>query len=357
MTVTIDHWIDRDLPPGGTYDVRLPVSESYTGVSLHIPIRVVRSPEPGPVVSVTAALHGDELNGTGAIRQLINDSTLHLRRGSLIFVPVLNLLAFDRHSRYLPDRRDLNRCFPGSPTGSSAARVAHQIFTEILGRATHAIDLHTAAVRRTNYPQVRGDLRDDDVREMATAFGAEVIVDCPGVPGTLRRESTARGCPTIILEGGEVWKVEPSIVATAVRGVRNVLSHLDMIDAPIETPQTQVVVSQTRWVRAAHGGFLHFHVTPGQTVRRGQPLATNTDLIGHEIGVLTSPFDGVLLGMTTLPSVAPGEPVCHIGRLAGKTIRRDLNRGRVEADGIEQQAVDDLRSNILAVDPDEVGDV
>ena len=134
-------------------------------------------------------------------------------------VPVLNVASFDRHSRYLPDRRDLNRCFPGSIGGSSAARVANEIFSSIARRCDYLIDLHTAAVRRTNYPQVRADMSHNVTAEMARAFGTEVIVDCDGVPGTLRREATKVGCPTIILEGGEVWKVEPSIMDVAVRGI------------------------------------------------------------------------------------------------------------------------------------------
>ena len=218
----IDEWSGQQIAPGESRDVTLAVSESYSSMTVQIPIHIRRATEPGPTVFVTAALHGDELNGTGAIRHLIQTEDLALTRGALILVPVLNLLAFDRHSRYLPDRRDLNRSFPGSVGGSLARRMAHTIFEEIVSRSDYGIDLHTAAIRRTNFPNVRADLNVPEVNRIAAAFGTEVVIDSRGPSGALRREAVKAGCPTIIMEGGEVWKVEPGIVETAIRGVKNV---------------------------------------------------------------------------------------------------------------------------------------
>jgi len=166
----VDDWNGTSVAPGERRNVQLPIGESYSGMTVQIPIHIRRASEPGPAVFVTAALHGDEINGTGAVRNLIQDQTLNLVRGTLILVPVLNLLSFDRHSRYLPDRRDLNRCFPGSETGSLASRMARTIFDQIVMRCDYGIDLHTAAVRRTNYPTVRGDLSIPEVRRIAEAF-------------------------------------------------------------------------------------------------------------------------------------------------------------------------------------------
>ncbi len=346
---SIENWLGQPIPAAETTDVFLPVSESYSGISLHIPIRIQRALADGPVVFVTAALHGDELNGTGAIRHLISDESLILKRGSLILVPILNLLGFDRHSRYLPDRRDLNRFFPGSETGSLAARIAQQIFHQIVGRSDFGIDLHTASVRRTNYPNVRADLSCNAVRKLAFDFGAEVIVNNPGPDGSLRREACIAGCPTIIMEGGEVWKVEPAIVETAVRGIKNVLTSMDMIDGVIERPDLQVIVEHARWVRADRGGFLQFHVRPGQVVEKNQPLATNTDLMGREQAVLVSPFQGVVIGMTTLPAISPGEPVCHIGQLPHDTAPEEIHESRTEEHGLEERTVEELASNVLVV--------
>jgi predicted deacylase len=311
---------------------------------------VRRGPEEGPVVFITAALHGDEINGTGAIRELVRDDGFRLHRGAVILIPVLNILGFERHSRYLPDRRDLNRCFPGFASGSLASRMARILFTEVVGRADFGIDLHTAALRRTNFPNVRADMTDPAVVRLAEAFGSEIVLDGKGPKGAFRREACKAGCPTIIFEGGEVWKVEPTIVEYALRGVRNVLADLGMIAQASRRAQHQVTIRRTKWVRADRGGFLQFHVAPGDIVERRQPIATNTSLLGRDRNVLDAPFDGIVLGMTTLPAISPGEPVVHLGRL---TDAADLQRLR-EAAGkrtLTARTVMDLASNVLVVDP------
>ncbi len=346
----IDSWQGQDIPAGECSNVKLAVSESYSGISLRIPIQIMRANKDGPVVFVTAALHGDELNGTGAVRQLIMDETLQLQRGALILVPILNLLAFDRHSRYLPDRRDLNRCFPGSASGSLAARMAHTIFDEIVARSDFGIDLHTASVRRTNYPHVRCDFNDPLACDIGMAFGSEFILKSKGPKNALRREACRAGCSTIIMEGGEVWKVEPAIVETAVRGIKNVLVSLNMIEGEIETPERQITLDLSKWIRADRGGFLQFHVQPGQIVQRGQPLATNTDLIGREQSMLVAPFDGVIIGMTTLPAISPGEPMCLIGKLPANTPPSDIRQSRADSSELDERTRDDLSSNVMVVE-------
>lgn len=348
---TIGQWGEMSVGPGQRRDVKLAVSESYSGMTLRIPIHVRRAVEDGPTVFVTAALHGDELNGTGAIRYLIQDDTFEIRRGALVLVPVLNLLAFDRHTRYLPDRRDLNRCFPGSATGSLASRMARTLFDEIISRCDYGIDLHTAALRRTNYPNVRADLTNPKVRELAEAFGSDVILNGRGPRGAFRREACAAGCPSIIMEGGEVCKVEPTIVETAIRGITNVLCHLKMVEGKPETPEYQIVIERAKWLRAEKGGFLQFHVSPGDMVEKSQPLATNTTLLGREHSLVTAPFDGVVIGMSTLPAVSPGEPVCHLGELPDGVKPKVLHRQRVAEHGLGERVVEELASNVMVVEP------
>ncbi len=347
----IDEWFGEEIAAGEARNVRLAVSESYSSMTVRIPIHIRRAAADGPVVFVTAALHGDEINGTGAVRQLIQDEDFQLIRGSLIMVPVLNLLAFDRHSRYLPDRRDLNRSFPGSPNGSLASRMARIIFDEIVSRCDYGIDLHTAAIRRTNYPNVRGDLTNPEVGRLAESFGSEIIINKIGPKGAFRREACAAGCPTIIMEGGEVWKVEPGIVASATRGIKNVLRRLEMIDSPVEDPDFQVVIEKTKWMRAKKGGFMQFHISPGDIVEKDQPLATNTTLLGDERNVLHAPFDAVVIGMTSLPAISPGEPLCNLGRLPKGFRPADLRKLRSQEDGLEQRVSEDLASSVLVVDP------
>lgn len=356
---SVGEWDAVEVLPGTARDIKLAVSESYSSMTVRIPIHVRRAAADGPTVFVTAALHGDEINGTGAIRHLIQDNAFVLKRGSVILVPVLNLLAFDRHSRYLPDRRDLNRSFPGSANGSLASRMARRIFDEIVTRSDYGIDLHTAAVRRTNYPNVRGDLANPAVRKLAKAFGCEVIINGKGPQGAFRREACEAGCPVIIMEGGEVWKVEPRIVESAIRGVRNVLRHLDMLDGVLEQPDHQILLHKCKWIRAERGGFLQFHVKPGDIISEGQAIATNTTLLGHEHSTLRSPFNAVVIGMTTLPAVSPGEPVCNLGKLPRRLKPEDLRRMRTEEAGLESRLTDHLATNVMVVDhektvPDEM---
>ncbi len=347
----IDEWNGMAIAAGESRDVYLAVGESYSSMTVQIPIHIRRATEDGPVVFVTAALHGDEINGTGAVRHLIKDEEFQLRRGAVILVPVLNLPAFERHSRYLPDRRDLNRSFPGSSTGSLASRMAHAIFDEIVMRCDYGIDLHTAAVRRTNYPNVRADMSDPEVRRLAEAFGSEIIMNGIGPKGAFRRAACRAGCPTIIMEGGEVWKVEPAIVESAERGIKNVLRSLDMLDGDLERPKYQLVIEKSKWIRAELGGFLRFHVHPGDIIDKDDPIATNTTLLGRERSFLTAPFNAAVIGMTTLPAISPGEPVCNLGKLPKGVKPSQLLRLRSEAVGLEDRVSEDLASSVLVVEP------
>jgi len=313
---------------GERRDVHIRVSEGLSGAGIDVPVRVWRGPRPGPVVFVTGAVHGDEVNGTGTVRQLILDPPFELAGGTLLLAPVVNTLAFERHTRYLPDRRDLNRCFPGSASGSLASRIAHKLFSEIVERCDYGIDLHSAAAGRTNFPNVRGDLADPAVSRLAMAFGCEVVLDGAGPEGSLRRAACSSGRPTILLEAGEVWKVEPGMVAYGVRGIRNVLIELGLVEGQPEAPLFRAVVDRAFWVRAEVGGFLEFHVAPGALVRAGDPLATNSSMLGEQRNVLTAPEDAVVIGMTTQPAVVPGLPVCHLAvpRNGVEPIARALRR-------------------------------
>ena len=346
-----DVWNDESIPLGEDRSLKLAVSESYSGMTIRIPVFIRRGASNGPAMFVTAAIHGDELNGTGAVRELIMREDMRPHSGTLILVPVVNILGFDRHQRYLPDRRDLNRCFPGSRTGSLASRLARTIFQQIVSRCDYGIDLHTAAVRRTNYPNVRADVRDERVQRFAEAFGSEVILKSSGPDGSFRREACAAGCPTIVLEAGEVWKVEPTVVECAVRGVRNAMIHFGMISGMPQKPAFQVTLEKTKWVRSEKGGFLQFHVAPGDVVREGAPLATSSSLVGEERSTMVAPFAGLVLGMTTLPATSPGEPVCHLGRLDDNIEEIELLRRRSSSQSLDNRVRGDLATGVMVTDP------
>ena len=335
---------------GTIRDVRLKISETYTGDEIAIPIRVIRARSAGPVVFVSAAVHGDELNGTGIIHELIPPGSLQLKSGTLLLVPVVNVLGFENQSRYLPDRRDLNRSFPGSSSGSLTSRVARTFMDEVIAKCDFGIDLHTAATFRTNFPNVRGDLSDPGVKRLAKAFGTELVVDGKGPVGSLRREACRAACPTIILEAGEPFKLERSMLEVGVRGIRNVLMELGMISGRKVEPPYRANIRTTKWVRAEVGGIIRFHVSLGDMVESGQPIASNFSILGEQQTSLISPVHGIVLGMTTMPAIKPGEPVCHIAEVSR---RLKSIRAAIEAMGprnLHQRVRSDLATNISTRD-------
>jgi predicted deacylase len=348
-------WFGSAVEPGGRASLSVTLSESYSGEDVSIPIQVWRGRAEGPTVCVSAAVHGDEINGTGAIRHIIRERPFELIAGTLVLVPVVNIVGFDRHTRYLPDRRDLNRSFPGSREGSLASRMAWAFFNKVTKRCQYGIDLHTAAVRRTNFPNVRANMSDERLAAFARAFGAELIVDGKGPKGSLRISACRAGCATLILEAGEVWKVESSVVEYAVRGITNCLRYLKMVEGEPEEPPYRVETDSTKWVRAEHGGFLEFHAAPGDIVEKGEAIATNTDLNGEEQNVIRAPRSGIVLGMTTIPSVAPGDPVCHLAF----SKKRELTKiervvGGLGDDSLHQRIRDDLARSLRVTTPEDV---
>ena len=339
------------VAPGTTVDLRLPVSERYTGDAIHLPVRVVHAKKPGPKLFVTAAIHGEELNGMGVVHDLMWGEPIELERGTLALLPVVNIFGVETQSRYMPDRRDLNRCFPGSATGSLTARVARTVF-DALSPFDFGIDLHTAAALRTNFPNVRGDFTQAPIRRLAKAFGCELMVNGKGPDGAFRREMVRAGCPTVVVEAGEPLKIEPGVLETGLRGVRNVMRELGMLPGEPQLPGFQVRIDKTAWVRATVGGILRFHVAPGQTVDEGQPIATNASVFGEANNVLEAPVSGVVLGMTTLPLVKPGEPVVHLATLSGRQLSRLRKARREGADDAGARVRRHLATNVSVSDVD-----
>ena len=315
------------IKKGETRDIALKVSETSMGVPVSVPLRVMRARRKGPTVFVSGAVHGDELNGTGVIRELMF-SNLKLLRGALILVPVVNVFGFERHSRYLPDRKDLNRSFPGDPKGSLAFRLASAIYREVVEHSDYGLDLHTATAGRTNFPHVRGDLSLPEVEQLASWFGCEAIVDRKGDERSLRRTACNIGCKTILLEAGEALKIEPGAVAIGVRGVVNVLRELKMLEGEREAPAYQTAIRKSVWVRSHAGGLLRFHVRPGDLVDEGERLAVCDGFFREDSPRILAPAAGIVLGMTTLPVVRPGAPICHIGIPSRPMadIRREIKR-------------------------------
>lgn len=337
---------------GSAQDIRLDISETYTGDKIRIPLRVIRAKKPGPAVFITAAIHGDEINGTGIIHDFLFGDLIDLEAGMLILAPVVNVFGFEAHERYLPDRRDLNRSFPGNAKGSLASRIANTLMEEIVDKCDYGIDLHTAAFQRTNYPNVRADLSHPGAKRLASAFGCPLVVDGKGPLGSFRREATKRGCPTMILEAGEPWKIEPSVLQIGVQGIRNVLNALEMCKAKPVLPPYQAHIRKTYWLRATVGGILKFHVSPGDFVEANQPIVTNYSILGVEQNSITCPSAGIVLGMTTMPAVKPGEPICHVARLTQPQLNRYRKKLLAAHQDPHAQAQIDLATSMDVVEAD-----
>lgn len=322
----------RSVAPGTTVEILLKISEFYTSNPVNVPVTVVRGREPGPVVFLMAAIHGDELNGVEIVRQAMQAIGHDRLAGALVCVPVVNRFGFITRSRYLPDRRDLNRSFPGSRAGSAAARVAAAIFREVVRRSDRGVDFHTAAVGRTNLPHVRADLRDPAVKKLARWFGCELIVDEPGRRKSLRHAATAAGVPTVVYEAGETSKFERREIRKGLFGVYNVLSGLGMLDIPRREPQFQIVVRRVDWLRAGRGGILDLRVRSGDLIYRGDVVGVITNPFGREVTTLRTGATGIVLGTTTLPMVNPGDAVVHVGRL-DRTLKLAESHARRDARG------------------------
>ena len=305
----------RRIRPGESQEILLKISEFYTSNPVNIPLTVVRGHEPGPAVFMTAAIHGDELNGVEVVRGMIQQMEPEKIRGTLLLLPVVNRFGFLTHSRYLPDRRDLNRHFPGDPRGSSADRIAAIIFRQVVSNADYGLDFHTASVGRTNLPHIRADLSKRDVRRVAKAFGTEVIVDAAGSPHSLRAASVAAGVPTILFEGGETFRFQRRDIRKGLAGCFNVLSELGMLPIPRREPRLQVILKVTDWVRAEKGGILDLIATPGELVYEHEELAVIENPFGREVSTVLAPFTGLVLGTTTRPMVSPGDAVAHLAKL------------------------------------------
>jgi len=305
---------DRKVQPGDRVQFDLPAAQLYTHTPLDMTVEVIHGRRPGPALLVCAAIHGNELNGVEIIRRLRTLPALNTMAGTLVLVPVVNLHGFIHQSRYLPDRRDLNRCFPGSEAGSLGSRVAYLFFNEIVRRCSHVVDLHTAAVHRDNLPQIRAALDDPVVRAMAEGFSIPVIVNAGLIPNSLRAEAGAIGIPVVTYEAGEALRLSEKCIVTGVRGVINTMRQLGMVRS-VRRKTGQVapnVATSTRWFRATNDGLFRPRVGLGDRVRQGDLLGLITSPFESSEADVTSTVDGIVIGVNNLPLVNEGEALFHV---------------------------------------------
>ncbi len=305
---------DTEVAPGTRAIIDLPVARLYTHDSLKMPVQVVNGRQAGPTLFVSAAVHGDEINGVEIIRRLLERKQLSGLRGTLLAVPVVNVHGFLDQNRYLPDRRDLNRCFPGSPKGSVAARLAYRFLNEIVLRSDCGIDLHTGSLHRANLPQVRANLNDPATAQLAQAFGAPVILDAPVRIGSLRSSAVKAGIPILVYEAGEALRFNEDCIRVGIRGILHVMHELGMLKAgPVRIGRVEpIVVKSSHWVRAPISGIVRAMITLGQRVTKGQRLAVVSDPLGDTQEYALATHTGIVIGQSKLPLAHEGDALFNI---------------------------------------------
>ncbi len=305
--------LGAEIAPGTQQRLSWSATELFEGVPVSTPVLVSNGIAPGPTVCLTAAVHGDELNGIEMVRRVFHDIDPRKLSGALIGVPIVNVQGFRRGSRYLPDRRDLNRYFPGNPDGSAAARIAHALFNDVIMHCDALVDLHTGSFERANLPQIRADLRNPDVVTLTHGFGAMVVLHSQPTPGTLRYAATLAGIPAVTVEAGGPSQLELAEVKHGVKGVETLLTTLGMTRRTRLWGDPEPVYYRSSWVRADNGGILLSDVSLGSTVRKGDLLGSITDPMSNARSELRSPYSGRVIGMARNQVVMPGFAAFHVG--------------------------------------------
>lgn len=309
-TITV---LNTEIQPGSAQRLSWSATELFEGVPVSTPVLVVNGALPGPTLCLTAAVHGDELNGIEMVRRVMHDLNPDKLSGAVIGIPIVNVQGFRRGSRYLPDRRDLNRYFPGNPNGSAAARIAHSFFNNVVAHCDALVDLHTGSFERANLPQIRADLRDPDVVTLTQGFGSMVILHSSPAVGTLRHAATRAGIPAVTLEAGGPSQLELNEVKLGVKGIETLVNTLGMIHKRRLWGDPEPVYYKSSWVRADNGGILLSDVSLGSTVRKGDLLGTITDPMNNARTELRSPYAGRIIGMARNQVVMPGFAAFHVG--------------------------------------------
>lgn len=303
------------IPLGESRTLDFSIARLYTTTKVEIPVIIERSKNPGPTILITAALHGDEINGVEIVRQLIARKLNKPKRGTIICIPILNVFGFLQNNRYFPDGRDLNRVFPGTKTGSLASRVAYYFTREILPHADLCLDFHTGGASRFNAPQIRIKPDDDRLLELAKIFNAPFTVYSKNIDKSYRKTCDNKGIPSLLFEGGKSFDSNKNIAKEGVDGIMRILAHFDMLNqkkVPSAAHGQTVIIDKAKWVRAHRSGLLHVKIESNQHVLKGELLATITDPYGKMRLRVSAPNDGYIISVNESPIVNQGDAIFHI---------------------------------------------
>ncbi len=304
----------QQVAGGQRRSINIPVAQLYTHTEMTMPVHVLRGKKDGPHLFVCAAIHGDEIIGVEIIRRLLKMKTLQRLRGALIAVPVVNVYGFINHTRYLPDRRDLNRFFPGSEKGSLTSRLATIFMEEIVANCTHGIDLHAGSHHRINLPHIRACLSNPETEKLAFAFGAPVILNAGLRDGSLRQAAEERGIPLLLYEAGEALRFDELAVRAGVKGILGIMRSLGMLSSRGVRPTRiqPMVASSTSWVRAPGSGILRTQIPLGGKIAIKQKIGAIADPFDEDETAVISPVAGIVIGRMNLPLVHRGDALFNV---------------------------------------------
>ena len=308
---------DVTVRPGRKVQIELPFARVVTGATESLPVKVINGRSAGPNVWLSAAIHGDELNGIQIIRRVIKELDAKNLRGAVIAVPIVNPLGFIIQSRYLPDRRDLNRSFPGSARGSTAARLAHLFMEQVVDQCTVGFDLHTATNHRINHPQIRANLDDATTLRLARAFAAPFSIHAKLRDGSLRQAAAERGKTVLLYEGGQANRFDDEAVDRGVLGIMRTLRSMGMIDVRLPRVTPTTLIRRTRWMRARRGGIADIEVKLGDYVSKGETVASISDAFGSRPTQVRSTESGWVLARSLRPLVNSGDSLVHVATETG----------------------------------------
>ncbi|MBE0515235.1 succinylglutamate desuccinylase/aspartoacylase family protein [Sulfurimonas sp.] len=306
----------KEIPKGANLTVNIELPKLYN-TPTQLPIHVIRGKKEGPVVFISAAIHGDELNGIEIIRRLRKLNILKKIKGTILLVPIVNVYGIMTLSRYLPDRRDLNRSFPGTPKGSLASRVAKIFFDEVVRKCDLGIDLHTASIHKSNLPQVRTNIDNEYAFSLAKAFGAPVVLHSELRDGSLRAVAQDEGIPILLYEAGEALRFDETSIRIGVHGIINVLRENGMLPkvAKKRDRKNPIATRNSQWIRSSESGMLRTIKALGDTVRKDEIIAFIDEPLGDNSFELRAPYDGVIIGKSEIPLVQEGDAIFHIAKL------------------------------------------
>ena len=302
------------IRPGQQINIEIAIARLPTHTLIHLPVFIRSSKEDGPVVLVSGGLHGDEINGVVAVKKMLEENMFVPKKGTLIFIPLVNVYGFLSNSRTFPDGRDLNRSFPGSNRGSLASQIAHIITTQIIPNIDYGIDIHTGGRMLSNYPQIRVDFKDKKGLELAKAFGAPFIINSAYIDKSFRKEAFKEKKSILVYEGGESMRLDDFAVDEAIAGTSRLLQHLGIIDhAPVH--KTPLIVKESSWVRAKVSGIFIPTIKLGDPVKKGQVIAKISDPYGQVKVPVKSSSKGFVVGLNNLPVINAGDALVHVGRI------------------------------------------